>query len=174
MNENKILKALMMAAEAHKGQRRKAAGGSPYVNHLIEVAYLLTDCAKIDDYRIIQAAILHDILEDTDVTESALKDQFDQEVLDYVKSVTDDKLATLAERRQFQIDHLPNASAGTKLIKLADHCSNIASIPEGWDQTRISEYLSWSSLVASMCFTASTSLATEYKSRLSKANSQSE
>jgi guanosine-3',5'-bis(diphosphate) 3'-pyrophosphohydrolase len=168
MIANEILKSLMFASEAHKNQRRKGSGGSPYINHLIEVAFLLTDCAQIKDYKIIQAGVLHDILEDTEITEDELREKFGIGVADYVKNVTDDKALSLEDRKAYQIAHLLDAPDGVKLIKLADHCSNIASIPSSWSENRIQSYLSWSHEVASLCFVVSSSLAEEYKLRFQR------
>ncbi|WP_321529017.1 HD domain-containing protein [Sedimenticola selenatireducens] len=161
-----VFRALSFAAEAHKDQRRKGAGGSPYVNHLIECAALMTGVAKIDNTLVIQAAILHDILEDTSVTEDQLLALFGEKVVEYVKAVTDDKRLNLAERRAAQITHLKSASNAVKLIKLADHCSNIASIPADWSKERIESYISWSRNVVSLCFAASPELAEEYEKRI--------
>ncbi|MFT5760618.1 MAG: (p)ppGpp synthase/HD superfamily hydrolase [Alteromonadaceae bacterium] len=72
MNSNEIIKTIMFAAEAHRSQRRKGNGGSPYINHLIEVAGLLSDIAKVTDVKVIQAGILHNVLEDTNTTENEL------------------------------------------------------------------------------------------------------
>jgi guanosine-3',5'-bis(diphosphate) 3'-pyrophosphohydrolase len=128
----------------------------------------ITDCAQVNDYKIVQAGVLHDILEDTEITEDQLNKSFGIDVVDYVKSVTDDKALNLEDRRAYQIAHLPDVSDGVKLIKLADHCSNIASIPSSWSENRIQSYLSWSHEVASLCFVVSSSLAEEYKLRFQR------
>lgn len=155
----------MFAADAHKNQKRKGDNGSPYINHLIETAYLLTNIAKFEDDELIQAAILHDIIEDTDVTPEILEAEFGKRVASLVKSVTDDKSLSLEERRANQIAHLASASNDTKLIKLADHCSNIISIPPNWSGERIESYRKWSHEVASLCFGVSKGLALEYQKR---------
>ncbi len=160
-----VFRALSFAANAHKNQRRKGAGGSPYVNHLIECATLLADVAKIDNTLVIQATILHDILEDTSVTEDQLLALVGEEVVEYVKAVTDDKHLNLEERRAAQLTHMKSANNAVRLIKLADHCSNIASIPADWTKERIESYMTWSHDVASHCFTASPELAVEYIKR---------
>ena len=168
MSTNNTLKAIMFAAEAHKNQKRKGNSGSPYINHLIETAYLLTKIAKFEDDKLIQAAILHDIIEDTNVTPEILEAEFGKKVVSLVKSVTDDKSLSLEERRANQIAYLASASNDTKLIKLADHCSNIISIPPNWSGERIENYRKWSHEVASLCFAVSEDLALEYQKRYKK------
>lgn len=165
MSTNNTLKAIMFAADAHKNQKRKGNDGSPYINHLIETAYLLTKIAKIEDDEIIQAAILHDIIEDTNVTLEILDAEFGKRVASLVKSITDDKSLSLEERRANQIAHLASACNDAKLIKLADNCSNIISIPPNWSKERIESYRKWSHEVASLCFDVSESLALEYQKR---------
>jgi len=165
MNTNEIFKALLFAAEAHKDQRRKGNGGSPYINHLIEVADLLSGIAGVNEINVLQAAILHDILEDTNASEEELISSFGEQVTSYVKSLTDDKSLSLEERRKYQLLHVGSASTHIKLIKLADHCSNIVSIPPSWEEERIESYKKWSYKVASQCFGSSLELASEYKKR---------
>ena len=60
-----ILKALHFAANKHRDQRRKDVEASPYINHLIEVAELLSRVGGVQDLITLQAAILHDTIEDT-------------------------------------------------------------------------------------------------------------
>ncbi len=162
---NKLLKALSIASIAHKDQKRKGDGGAPYINHLIEVAYLLSEYAQINDCRVLEAAILHDVLEDTAIQKETLLEEFGQVVLFYIESVTDDKTLSLSERREAQLRHISAASMEVKLIKLADHCSNVASIPPDWDRARVVEYLEWSYQVASKCFVANENLEKIYVSR---------
>lgn len=162
---NRLLKALSIASIAHKDQKRKGDGGAPYINHLIEVAYLLSEYAQINDFRVLEAAILHDVLEDTAIQKEFLLEQFGQEVLSYIESVTDDKTLSLFERRDAQLEHISAAPKEVKLIKLADHCSNIASIPSSWNKVRVTEYLEWSYQMATKCFEASEGLAKIYLNR---------
>ena len=68
MSSHKLLiKSLELASKNHAQQKRKS-DGSPYINHLIEVAVLLTE---IDDADELSAAILHDILDDTELLETS-------------------------------------------------------------------------------------------------------
>jgi guanosine-3',5'-bis(diphosphate) 3'-pyrophosphohydrolase len=162
---DKLLSALNFAAEAHKHQERKGDGGLPYVNHLIEVTYLLADVGGVSDVVILQVGALHDTLEDTETTYAQLKAEFGKEVAELVLSLSDDKSLSLERRREVQLSHMAHASNSIKLIKIADHCSNIISIPPNWNEERIASYREWSYKVASLCFDASSSLAEEYKKR---------
>jgi len=81
---NQLKKAYVFAARAHKGQTRRS--GEPYLSHPLEVANMLADL-RLDDTTLI-AGLLHDVLEDTDVTAADLRDNFGQEVADLVEGVT--------------------------------------------------------------------------------------
>ncbi|HEC60508.1 hypothetical protein LCGC14_0950780 [marine sediment metagenome] len=166
MNEtSQLIEAFLFAAQAHKEQRRKGNGGAPYINHLIEVVSLLSSTAKVDDTDILIAAALHDILEDTPITVTEITKRYGSNVLSYVQAVSDDKALTLIERRAKQLKSMNESSDPIKYIKLADHCSNIASLPPTWDKQRLKEYIGWSQSVAEKCFDVSEPLAVEYRKR---------
>lgn len=162
-----ILDVLQFATEAHKHQRRKY-DQAPYVNHLIEVAHLISNIGNITDIEILAAALLHDILEDTETSEVELSRRFGSTVTDMVIALTDDKSLSLAERREKQLQELPSKPKSIKIIKLADHCSNIAATPEDWSEDRVTEYMDWSWKVSSVCFGANADLAKEYQRRFRK------
>jgi guanosine-3',5'-bis(diphosphate) 3'-pyrophosphohydrolase len=86
-----ILRAVHFAADRHRDQRRKDVGGSPYINHPIEVAEILARIGGISDLAVLQAAILHDTIEDTETSAEVLEAVFGAEVRDLVEEVTDDK-----------------------------------------------------------------------------------
>ena len=79
-----IRKAYEVASNAHKDQLRKS--GEPYIIHPLYVGIILADL-EMDTNSII-AGILHDIIEDTDITYDNLKEMFDQDVADIVEGVT--------------------------------------------------------------------------------------
>lgn len=63
-----FMKCLQFAASKHRNQRRKNADQTPYINHPINVATILSDEGHIEDESILMAALLHDTVEDTDAT----------------------------------------------------------------------------------------------------------
>ena len=99
-----ILKATQFAADKHRGQSRKDAANTPYINHPVAVAHLLSHYAAILDANVIVAALLHDTVEDTDTTVDDIEELFGKEIRDIVIEVTDDKSLSSQRRKQLQID----------------------------------------------------------------------
>lgn len=79
-----VIRAVETAAKAHEGQTRKS--GEAYVLHPIEVAEIVADLGM--DVESVAAAILHDVLEDTDLTPETITAQFGPTVLQLVEGVT--------------------------------------------------------------------------------------
>jgi guanosine-3',5'-bis(diphosphate) 3'-pyrophosphohydrolase len=146
-----ILRALNFAAVRHRHQRRKDAEASPYINHPIAVANTLSSVGGVNDPVTLAAAILHDVIEDTDATIEDLDAQFGVDVRRIVEEVTDDGSLPSARRKQLQIDHAAGASEQARLVKLADKICNvrdmIESPPVEWPLERQREYLRWSHAV---------------------------
>ena len=72
----KIFSALEFASDKHKYQRRKGFTKIPYINHPIRVARILTDKVPDAPAELIIAAILHDVIEDTDTQPAEIRNLF--------------------------------------------------------------------------------------------------
>jgi len=146
-----ILSALHLSAEGHRNQRRKDVESTPYVNHPIEVADLLWRVGNVRDIGVIVAALLHDIIEDTNTGRDEIEGKFGETVLSLVLEVTDDKRLPKAERKRLQIVNAPNLTKAAKQIKLADKICNVRDVsnspPKDWDSQRRREYLDWAEKV---------------------------
>jgi len=94
-----IERAYFKAQAAHEGQERKS--GEPYFTHCVAVAGILADLNMDSDT--IAAGLLHDVLEDTDVTEEELIDEFGVQVARLVEGVT--KLTKLPIKNISHADH---------------------------------------------------------------------
>ena len=146
---DRVFRALRFAARFHKTQRRKD-GVTPYINHPIDVAVTLYDSGGVRDAELLQAALLHDTIEDTDATADDLRLEFGEAVVALVLEVTDDKSLPKAQRKALQIQRAPEKSDRTKLLKLADKICNIHDIthsPPEWTLERMEAYLDWSEAV---------------------------
>lgn len=142
-----LLHAASFAADKHKAQRRKGSDAQPYINHPLEVANILANIGRIEDFDILIAAVLHDTIEDTETTKEELTALFGERVCGFVLEVADDKSLPKAVRKQLQIEHAPHLSIEAKQIKLADKISNIRDVTEnpaiGWDDDRKRKYVDW-------------------------------
>lgn len=102
------------------------------------VAFILTNEAKVTDPEVIQAALLHDTVEDTDTSFEEIEQEFGVNVRNIVMEVTDDKSLPSIERKRLQIVHAKDSTHQAKLVKLADKLYNLRDlqlcIPEGWTE----------------------------------------
>jgi (p)ppGpp synthase/HD superfamily hydrolase len=140
-----VLKAADAAANWHVHQRRKASPYAPYVNHLLEVASLVEQ-ASPGDAELVIAALLHDAVEDQDVSIELLERDFGRNVAGLVREVSENKTLSKEQRKHDQIDSAPYKSKKAKLIKLADMISNLRAIPD-WSTERRKAYIDWSKKV---------------------------
>lgn len=170
---NKIMKAALWAAEIHKNQRRKGKNKNPYINHLLEVAELVTEAGfKTDD--MIIAALLHDSVEDQNVTLTEIESRFGLSVAALVSEMTDDKELPKLKRKRLQIVNAPHKSRDGSVIKIADKISNLRDLirdpPVGWTKERIVEYIDWSIAVKDALGFVDETLEREFKNAIDAAN----
>jgi (p)ppGpp synthase/HD superfamily hydrolase len=167
-----LLVALMFAARKHSRQRRKDLEASPYINHPIEVAEVLSRIGGITELPTLQAAILHDTIEDTETTPQELDEHFGQEVRLLVQEVTDDKSLPKQERKRLQVEHASNLSMHAKLIKIGDKICNVSGItptqPAEWPLQRKLEYLDWAEKVVAGCRNSNPDLEQHFDAVLKK------
>lgn len=165
MTDSDVYRALRFAADRHSEQRRKGSRGEPYVNHLIEVLWLLTEFAGISDPILLSAAALHDVVEDTDTTLGELEREFGAAITRIVADVTDDKSLSKQDRKEKQVMKVSSATPDVRLLKLADHAANVATLPETWTLDRRLEFLDWSGRVTTHCLGIRLRLDAEYHRR---------
>eukprot|EP00834_Sanchytrium_tribonematis_P001875 NODE_49_length_31687_cov_0.791123.p17 type:complete len:162 gc:universal NODE_49_length_31687_cov_0.791123:28424-28909(+) len=143
-----FLLALDFAAKKHKTQRRKDEI-TPYINHPIGVCLIIEE-AGINDQDIMKAAILHDVLEDTDSSYEELQTLFGDKVANLVKSVTDDTSLPSDERKAGQILKMKTASNESKIIKMADRIYNLRDM-KIWDKEKQNRYKLWGRRLLEVC-----------------------
>lgn len=125
-----IIQAYRLGAWAHRNQYRKS--GDPYITHPVEVARLLADF-HLDKTTII-AAVLHDALEDTEVSYQDLVDQFGSETAKLVDGVTKIGQIEFETKEQAEAENIRkmllamSRDIRVMLIKLADRLHNIRTL----------------------------------------------
>lgn len=124
-----IRRASATAEKAHEGQERKS--GEPYFHHVFEVGKNLASFSM--DPTTIAAGILHDVIEDTDITEAVIEKEFGKEIVGLVNGVT--KLGKLKYRgeerhveslRKFFLASVQDIRV--VVIKLADRLHNLSTL----------------------------------------------
>ena len=124
-------RAIVFATRAHDGQLRKG-GGIPYILHPLEAAAIAATVTE--DEEVLAAAVLHDVVEDTDTPLETLRKTFGERVAGLVAAESENKREDLpAEdtwriRKQETIGRLRTASREEKVLVLADKLSNLRSL----------------------------------------------
>jgi hypothetical protein len=114
------------AREQHSGQRRQVDGAS-FLLHPLEVASLLGRSHYPD--HVIAAAVLHDVLEDTDADRSELESRFGAEVSELVALVSDDPSILDEERRKDDVrDRVRRAGGYAPVVYAADKVSKVREL----------------------------------------------
>ena len=127
---NIIKRAYNVALEKHEGQFRKS--GEPYVQHPIEVAYILATLHTSPST--IAAGLMHDVLEDTDMTKAEMASMFSEDVASIVDGVTKiSKLKYMTKEKALAHNHEKLLLAMAKdirviIVKLVDRLHNMRTI----------------------------------------------
>jgi (p)ppGpp synthase/HD superfamily hydrolase len=118
-----IASAYELAAEAHAGQRRKD-DGSPYISHPVAVASVLHDAGFRE--QVIAAALLHDVVEDTELSSEEVAAQFCDEVAELVDVLSENEdIEDFAERKRDHREQVEEAGREAVAIYIADKLSNL-------------------------------------------------
>jgi len=126
----KVVRAYKFAERGHKGQFRQS--GEPYIIHPIAVAVILADMHM--DHESLMAAMLHDVIEDTDATKTHLSWRFGKTVsllVDGVSKLSEIEFATKAEQQAENFQKMALAMATdirVILVKLADRLHNMRTL----------------------------------------------
>jgi len=129
-NEALLNRAYVYAMKAHGNQKR--ASGDLYFSHPLEVAAILTEL-KLDDATI-SAALLHDVIEDTDVTRDEIDQKFGKEIGELVEGLTKIKKLDLVTKKAEQAENFRkllvaiSSDIRVLLIKLADRLHNMRTL----------------------------------------------
>ena len=150
-----VSEAADLAARRHSGMQRKGRHNEPYINHLAEVANLLSIATEGADAELVAAGWLHDTIEDTETTHRELAEKFGERVAALVVEVTDDMTLPKEERRRRQVVDAPKKSPEAKLIKIADKISNIRARisprPNQDERNDLIDYAAWAEKIVQGC-----------------------
>ena len=125
-----VKKAYFYASNAHLGQFRSS--GDPYVSHPIAVAKILADFKMDEDC--LTAAILHDVIEDSGIPKSYLKNEFNIDVANLVDGVSKLDKISLASKQEEQAENFQKMLLAMSkdirviVLKLADRLHNMRTL----------------------------------------------
>jgi myo-inositol-1(or 4)-monophosphatase len=142
-NYEVLEKAISFATKAHQGTTRKGTK-TPYILHPLEAAAIVS--SMTNDVEVMAAAVLHDVLEDTEITEDQLRFEFGNRIADFVCAESENKREdqpsadTWRLRKQETINDLYRETRiEIKMIALSDKLSNMRAI--NWDFQSIGDEL---------------------------------
>lgn len=131
LNTDLLDRAIVFAVQAHAGTERRGKG-FPYIVHPMEAAEIVATMTA--DQELLAAAMLHDTVEDTDVTVERLRAEFGERVAALVEAESDKFVEGVSEadswhaRKQAAIDRLARAPRDAKMVALGDKLSNMRAI----------------------------------------------
>ena len=143
IDKQSLIKAFEIANKGHKNQKRYS--GEPYITHPLSVAIYLSDLSM--DIETITSAILHDLIEDTEITYDDLKKEFGSTVADIVDGVTKLDKINYNSKEEAKADGIRKMVVAMSkdirvlILKLADRLHNIQTIDylDDWKKERIAE-----------------------------------
>ena len=127
MDTSILDRAIVFAVNAHQGTERRGKG-FPYIVHPMEAVEIVATMTT--DQELLAAAVLHDTVEDTDVTLDDIRCEFGERVAKLVEEESDvfidgvSEADSWHERKQAAIDRLAQASRDAKMVALGDKLSN--------------------------------------------------
>ncbi|HEV7563963.1 MAG TPA: HD domain-containing protein [Solirubrobacterales bacterium] len=128
-----VAAALEKARQAHAGQVRNGSGGMPYIEHPQAVAALLAEHGHDDE--VLAAALLHDVVEDSDTTVEELRDQFGDRVADLVAALSDDEsIDDYRARKDEHRERVRAADGDAFAIYGADKLTNVRTIRRAYNE----------------------------------------
>ena len=131
LNTELLDRAILFAVKAHAGTERRGKG-YPYIIHLMEAMVIVATMSP--DQELLAAAVLHDTIEDTNVTIDDIRAEFGDRIATLVADETEERPegvsneASWHDRKQATIERLSKASREAKIVALGDKLSNIRAI----------------------------------------------
>jgi guanosine-3',5'-bis(diphosphate) 3'-pyrophosphohydrolase len=122
----RVFAALAFAAQRHRDAPRP--GADPCLAHPIAVAETIVSIGGVTDAVVLCAALLHDVINNTETPPQLLIDRFGREIADVVLDISDDMSLPEPQRRRVQIAYAPNLSGRARLVRLADMLCRLQSL----------------------------------------------
>ncbi len=174
-SQENYIQILEFATNAHGEQ--KTPKGYPYIAHITCVAMeVINACikSKLDEKKAdlaISCALLHDIIEDTNITYDELYVKFGEDIANGVEALTKDKsLTSKQEQMRDSIEKLLTQPYEIQMVKLADRITNLGIPPKHWDNEKIKAYQKEASFILSCLGNSNIYLANRLKEKIEDYN----
>ena len=174
-SQENYIEVLNFAAIAHGEQ--KTPKGLPYLAHITCVAMeVINACEKssLDEEKAnlaISCALLHDVIEDANITYDELYMKFGEKVANGVEALTKDKtLASKQEQMKDSIERLLTQPYEVQMVKLADRITNLGIPPKHWDNEKIKKYQKEAGFILSCLCNSNIYLSKRLKEKIENYN----
>ena len=174
-SQENYIEVLNFAALAHGEQ--KTPKGLPYLAHITCVAMeVINACEKsqLDEEKAnlaISCALLHDVIEDANITYDELYMKFGSDIADGVEALTKNKnLASKQEQMKDSIEKLLTQPYEVQMVKLADRITNLGIPPKHWDSEKIKKYQKEASFILSCLGNSNIYLAKRLEEKIEEYN----
>ena len=137
LNTELLDRAIIFAVHAHAGTERRGKG-FPYIVHLMEAMEIVATMTT--DQELLAAAVLHDTVEDTDVSMEQIRAEFGDRIASLVADESEERPEDVSDeeswhdRKRAAIDRLSKASHDAKMVALGDKLSNMRAIARDYDE----------------------------------------
>ena len=142
-SQDRYAQAYRFAAEAHRGQTYPGTD-LPYLMHIsfvsMEIIAALNTERDRDGDLAVQCALLHDVIEDTDVTADRVEAEFGEQVARGVLALTKDSTLAKAQQMQDSLHRIQQQPYEVWMVKLADRIANLAPPPHHWTTEKRERY----------------------------------
>lgn len=126
-----VKEALETARRAHAGQLRRGSDGRPYIEHPLAVGEILLKHHHGDE--VLTAALLHDVIEKSDMEAGEVRERFGDGVADLVEALTEDEaIEDYEERKKEHRRRVAEAGPDAMAIFAADKLTNVAMLREAY------------------------------------------
>jgi len=143
INTEELQRGVDLAVRYHRGQTIKGSD-RPYIVHcfkvLLEVQNALSGIPGSDMRLGAICAILHDTLEDTELSKEAILEEFGEDVLDGVVAMTKDSSLPENEQLMESIERISLSRKEIMILKMCDRIVNLAPPPDFWNKEKILSY----------------------------------
>lgn len=156
-------KALFFAEQAHRGQLMKHPENMPYSAHFVGVCanalkYAVKDKKKTDYNLLVQVALLHDTIEDTNASYEDVKNEFGEAVANGVLALSKNKAVEKKDQMRDCIERIKKQPREVAIVKLADRLFNIRDRVPTWSEQKQLAYKQEAELICKELGYASKSL----------------